>query len=103
MENWSVINRWLKCVCDYLATVTIDTKLDYLKLSDVVEEKYNRHHPFMATLKVMLHPHNVAVFNNCGIKGLHIKYCRNTSWHDTYNNFSGTFWYIVIIMVMNKF
>ena len=52
MEDWSVVNNWLASVLDYLATVTIETKLDYLKLSDVTEEKYNRHHPFLATLKV---------------------------------------------------
>lgn len=52
MEDWSVINSWLTSVLAYLATVTIETKMDYLNLSDVIEEKYNRHHPFMATLKV---------------------------------------------------
>ena len=52
MEDWSVIKKWLSSVLGYLVKASIETKMDYLKLSDITEEKYNRHHPFLATLKV---------------------------------------------------
>ena len=54
MEDWSVINKWLNSVLGYISTAYIEQKMDYLRLSDIIEDKHNRHQPFMATLKVKL-------------------------------------------------
>lgn len=54
MEDWSVINRWMDKVVQYLSEQSsIETRMDYLDLSSLDDDSIpSRHNPFMAVLKV---------------------------------------------------
>lgn len=55
LEDWSVINKWMDGVLDGLVKLDLETKMDYLDLSNQVEESgYTRTRPFISTMKVSL-------------------------------------------------
>ncbi|KAK3590496.1 hypothetical protein CHS0354_015485 [Potamilus streckersoni] len=51
MEDWSAIYSWISKFINFLTSADLRVNLDYLRLKQE-EEGYNRHRPFMATLKV---------------------------------------------------
>ncbi|KAL3856423.1 hypothetical protein ACJMK2_011185 [Sinanodonta woodiana] len=51
MEDWSAINSWISKFINFLTSANLRINVDYLRLKHE-EEGYNRHRPFMATLKV---------------------------------------------------
>jgi hypothetical protein len=54
MEDWTVINKWLDRVIEYLKDADLTVAMDYIQHGDITEDLYSRNRPFMATLKVFV-------------------------------------------------
>ena len=53
LEDWSLINKWMDAVLDSLVKLDLETRMDYLDLSNQVEESgYSRTRPFKARMTV---------------------------------------------------
>lgn len=58
MEDWSIINKWMDKVINYILSAKLTTSLDYIQHGDITEELYSRTRPFIATLIVSLPSNN---------------------------------------------
>lgn len=53
MEDWTIIDSWMDDIISYIQSCDLRVDMDYLHIvADGADDGYDRHRPFMATLKV---------------------------------------------------